>query len=88
MGEPPKLSADAVEAISLERALQDAEAANARVIALTKGILDREEKIAQLERELVSIKRTMDTRRRIESVVRRNHILYALASRAKRMTGK
>ncbi|MDY0830351.1 hypothetical protein SK224_14550 [Microbacterium sp. BG28] len=88
MGEPQRLSPQVVDAVSLERALRDVEAANLRVIELTKTMVAREERIATLESEIVRLKRAMDPRRRLEYLFRKNHVLYALARRAKRMTGR
>lgn len=88
MGDAPKLSPAVVDSVSLERALQDAEVANLRVIELTQTMLDREARIAQLEQENVELKRLMDPRRKLEHVFRKNHTLYALARQAKRMTGR
>jgi hypothetical protein len=88
MGDAPKLSSAAVDAVSLERALQDVEAANMRVIQLAQQVLDRDERISKLEQEIVVLKRGMDTRRKLEYVFRKNHTLYVLARQAKRMTGR
>lgn len=88
MGDSPKLSPAVVDSVSLERALQDAEVANLRVIELTQRVLDREERISQLEQEIVVLKRGMDTRRKLEYIFRKNHTLYVLARQAKRMTGR
>lgn len=88
MGKSQELSVAAVDAASLERALMDAEVANLRVMELTRELLDREERISKLESEIVALKRVMDPRRRAEHIVRNNHILYAVARRAKGMTGR
>ena len=88
MEDAPKPTPAMVDAVSLDRALQDAEIANLRVVGLVQSLLDREERIAQLEQEIVELKRTMNPRRKVEYVVRRNHTLYALARQAKRMTGR
>lgn len=88
MGESHDLSPAAVDAVSLERALQDAEVANVRVIELTKDLLDREAQITALSAEVASLKRMMDPRRKIEHVFRSNHTLYVLARRTKRMIGR
>lgn len=88
MTESQELSPAVVDAVSLERALADVEVANLRVIELTKDLLDREEQITKLQSDLVVLKRAMDPRRKVEHVFRSNHTLYALARRAKRMTGR
>ncbi|MGB4778675.1 hypothetical protein [Microbacterium sp.] len=77
-----------VDSVSLERALQDVEVANLRVIQLTQGMLDREKRISQLEKEIVELKRLLDPRRKMEHVFRKNHTLYVLARQAKRITGR
>jgi len=88
MGESQELTPAAVDAVSLERALQDAEAANLRVIELTKDLLDREARVTALESELAALKRLMDPRRKMEHIFRSNHTLYALARRTRRMIGR
>lgn len=88
MGDAPILSAAVVDSVSLERALKDVEAANARAIELTRVLLEREERIAKLEQEMATLIRSLDPRRRLEHTFRKNHTLYALARRAKRMTGR
>jgi hypothetical protein len=88
MGDAPKLSPEVVDSVSLERALQDAEVANIRAMELTQQLLEREERIAELEQEIVLLKRGMDPRRRMEHVFRKNHTLYALARQAKRISGR
>lgn len=88
MGESQELSAAAVDAVSLERALMDAEVANLRVMGLTRDLLDREERIAKLESEIVALKRLLDPRRKAEHIFRSNHTLYVVARRAKRMMGR
>lgn len=88
MGESQELSPALVDAVSLERALQDAEIANLRVIALAQDLLAQEERIAKLQAELVALKRVMDPRRKAEHIFRKNHVLYAAARRAKRLTGR
>lgn len=82
------LSADAVDSVSLERALKDVEVANARVIELTRRMLEREKRIAELEAEVVQLKLMLDPRRKIEHVFRKNHTLYVIGRRAKRMMGR
>lgn len=82
------LSADAVDSVSLERALKDVEVANARVIELTRGMLEREKRITELEAEVVQLKLMLDPRRKIEHVFRKNHTLYVIGRRAKRMMGR
>lgn len=82
------LSADAVDSVSLERALKDVEVANARVIELTRGMLEREKQITELEAEVVQLKLMLDPRRKIEHVFRKNHTLYVIGRRAKRMMGR
>lgn len=88
MDEGQELSPSIVDAVSLERALQDAEAANLRVIALTKDLLDREERIDKLDAEIVALKRLLDPRRKMEHVFRSNHTVYAVVRRTKRMIGR
>lgn len=83
MGE---LTPSVVDAVSLERALLDVEAANLRVVELTHKLLDAEERIAKLHRENVLLKRSMSPKRRAEHILRTNRVLYALARRAKKMT--
>lgn len=85
MGETANLTAEVVDAVSLERALLDAEVANKRAIEFAEQLIKRDEKIAKLEAEVVLLKRTLDPRRRLEHIFRRNHALYAVALRAKRM---
>jgi hypothetical protein len=88
MGQGRELSAEVVDSVSLERALQDAEIANRRVIELTRGLLEREAQIDKLRIEIASLKQLMDPRRKIEHVVRKNHALYVVARRARRMMGR
>lgn len=88
MGDAPKLSPAVVDSVSLDRALQDVEVANLRVIELTQSVLDQHETIAKLEQEIVALKRLMDPRKKLEHVFRQNHTLHAVARRAKRMTGR
>ncbi|MGN6127491.1 MAG: hypothetical protein ACTHON_13055 [Humibacter sp.] len=88
MEERQELSSSVVDAVSLEQALRDAEVANIRAIELTRALLEREERIAKLQGELVQLKRAMDPRRRAEHVFRKNHTLYVVARRAKRMMGR
>ncbi|BDI21628.1 hypothetical protein [Herbiconiux sp. L3-i23] len=88
MGENSELTSAVVDAVSLERALKDAEVANQRVITLTKELLDREEKIAKLHATIVAMKRVMDPKRRAEYVLRKNHAVLAIARRTKRMIGR
>lgn len=88
MGEGQELSPEVVDAVSLERALKDAEVANLRVIALAKDLFDRDEQINKLNAEIVALKRLMDPRRKVEHVFRSNHTAYVLARRAKRMMGR
>lgn len=88
MSEREGLTPAAVDAVSLERALQDVEIANRRVIELTQVLLDKEERIAKLSSEVASLKRSMDPRRKAEHVFRKNHTLYVVARRAKRMLGR
>ena len=83
-----QLSSASVDAVSLERALKDVEVANRRVIMLTNEMLDREERIVALSAELAAVKRTMDTRRRLEHLFRKNHTVFAVVRRARRMVGK
>lgn len=83
-----RLAAEVVDAVSLDRALRDAEVANQRVIELTKGMLEREAQIEKLQIEIVSLKQLMDPRRKVEHVVRKNHALYVVARRARRMMGR
>lgn len=88
LGKNQELTAETVDAVSLERALQDAEVANRRVIDLTRGLLEREEQIAKLQIEIVSLKQLLDPRRKMEHVFRKNHALYVVARRARRMMGQ
>lgn len=88
MSESQELSPAVVDAVSLERALQDAEVANLRVIELTKDLFEREDRVAELEAELVALKRSMDPRRKMEHIFRSNHTLYTIARRSKRMIGR
>lgn len=88
MSDSVQLSATVVDAVSLERALKDVEVANRRVIDLTKKLLDREEQIEQLNAEVVSLKQSMDPRRRMEHLFRKNHAIYAAVRRTKRMMGR
>ncbi|MDQ1122972.1 hypothetical protein [Microbacterium trichothecenolyticum] len=82
------LTTKVVDGVSLERALQDAEVANKRVIELTRGLLEREAQIEKLQIEIVSLKQLMDPRRKVEHVFRKNHALYVMARRARRMMGR
>jgi len=82
------LTTNVVDGVSLERALQDAEVANKRVIELTRGLLEREAQIEKLQIEIVSLKQLMDPRRKVEHVFRKNHALYVMARRARRMMGR
>ncbi|WDG18950.1 hypothetical protein [Microbacterium sp. Clip185] len=82
------LSPAAVEAVSLERALKDAEVANARVITLTRQLLEHEQRVAELEYEVVQLKRLLDPRRKMEHLFRKNHSLYVIGRQAKRMLGR
>ncbi|WJS91745.1 hypothetical protein [Microbacterium testaceum] len=88
MSDDQVLSPAAVEAVSLERALKDVEVANARVIALTRQVLEREERIAELEYDIVQLKRLLDPRRKMEHLFRKNHSLYVIGRQAKRMLGR
>lgn len=88
MGQGQELTTAVVDSVSLERALQDAEIANRRVIELTKGLLEREAQIEKLQIEIVSLKQLMDPRRKVEHVFRKNHALYVMARRARRMMGR
>jgi hypothetical protein len=88
MAEKQELSASVVDGVSIERALQDAEIANRRVMELTQILLDKEERIAKLSADLAALKRLMDPRRKAEHVFRQNHTLYSAARRAKRMLGR
>lgn len=88
MGQGQELTTEVVDSVSLERALQDAEIANKRVIELTKGLLEREAQIEKLQIEIVSLKQLMDPRRKVEHVFRKNHALYVMARRARRMMGR
>lgn len=87
MDESQELSASVVDAVSLARALQDAEVANLRVIALAKEVLDRDERIAKLDAEIVALKRLLDPRRKAEHIIRSNYIVHSVARRTKRMIG-
>lgn len=82
------LSSAVVDSVSLERALKDVEAANARVIALTRQLLEREQHVSALESEVVQLKRLLDPRRKMEHVFRKNHSLYVIGRQAKRMMGR
>ncbi|MCM3613802.1 hypothetical protein M3672_05025 [Microbacterium enclense] len=82
------LTAKVVDGVSLERALQDAEVANKRAIELTRALLEREAQIEKLQIEIVSLKQLMDPRRKVEHVFRKNHALYVMARRARRMMGR
>lgn len=82
------LSTAAVDSVSLERALKDVEVANARVIELTRGMLEREKRITELESEIVELKRLLDPRRKLEHVFRKNHSLYVIGRQTKRMMGR
>lgn len=88
MGDRVDLTSATVDSVSLERALKDAEAANLRVIELSKKFLDSEARVAKLEAELAALRRTLDPRRKVEDLFRRNHTAYAIARRAKRMIGR
>lgn len=88
MGQGQQLTAEVVDSVSLERALQDAEVANRRVIELTRSLLEREAQIEKLQIEIVSLKQLMDPRRKMEHVFRKNHALYVMARRARRMMGR
>jgi len=88
MGDERKLTAEVVDAVSLDRALKDAEVANKRAIDLATRLLDAEERIAELNAEIVALKRIMDPRRKMEHVFRSNHVLYAAARRAKGIIGR
>lgn len=88
MGESHELTPDAVDAVSLERALLDAEVANQRVIAMTKDLFERDERIAKLNTEIVALKRLLDPRRKVEHVIRSNHIVFSVARRTKRIIGR
>lgn len=88
MGLNKELTEDTVAAVSLERALQDAEVANRRAIELTRSLLEREEQISKLQIEIVSLKQMLDPRRKMEHVFRKNHALYVVARRARRMMGQ
>lgn len=83
-----ELSPAVVDTVSLERALMDAEAANLRVIELTRNLLEQEERITELKAEIVALKRIMDPRRKAEHLFRKNHTLYVMARQAKRMIGR
>lgn len=88
MGQKQELTAEAVGEVSLERALLDAEVANRRVIELTRGLLEREARIAKLQIEIVALKQMLDPRRKMEHVFRKNHALYVVARRARKMMGQ
>ena len=88
MDDGQELSAAAVDAVSLERALQDTEVANLRVIGLAKDVFDRDERIAELDAEIVALKRLLDPRRKMEHAIRSNHIAHSVARRTKRMIGR
>lgn len=88
MSDDRVLSAATVDSVSLERALKDVEAANARVIALTRQLLQSERRISDLESEIVQLKRLLDPRRRAEHIFRKNHSLYVIGRQAKRMLGR
>ena len=88
MGHSPELTPTVVDEVSLVRALQDAEAANLRVVALTRNLLESEERVAKLEAEIVALKRLIGPRLRAEHVFRKNHALYVVARRARRMMGR
>lgn len=88
MGQEQRLTAEVVDSVSLERALHDAEIANRRAIDLTRSLLEREAQIEKLQVEIVSLKQLMDPRRKMEHVFRKNHALYVMARRARRMMGR